>query len=62
MQPHLVRNLALRYHFEDCVLDTVVLNDRTAARAFVRRPALLRTVLKPVYAEPLACDNACVRN
>ena len=47
---------------EDCVLDTVVLNDKAAARAFVHKPTLLRTVVKPVFAEPRACDNTCVKN
>jgi hypothetical protein len=37
---------------DDCVLDTVVLNDKTAARAFVLKPTLLRTVVRPVFAEP----------
>jgi hypothetical protein len=47
--------------FEDCVLDTAVLNDKAAARAFVVHPALVRTVVKPVFAEPRPCDKACVK-
>ncbi len=47
---------------EDCVLDTVVLNDKAAARAFVHRPTLLRTVVKPVFAEPRACGKTCVKD
>jgi hypothetical protein len=46
---------------EDCVLDTVVLNDKAAALAFVHRPTLLRTVVKPVFAEPRGCDDTCVK-
>lgn len=53
-----VKNKAL---FEDCVLDTAVLNDKVAAQAFVHEPTLLRTVVKPVFAEPLACDKSCVK-
>jgi hypothetical protein len=45
--------------FEDCVLDTAVLNDKAAARAFVLKPTLLRTVVKPVFAD---CDKSCVKN
>ena len=46
---------------EDCVLDTVVLNDKAAARAFVHRPTLLRTVVKPVYGGQ-RCDDTCAKN
>jgi hypothetical protein len=47
--------------FEDCVLDTVVLNDKAAARAFVFRPTRLHTVFKPVFTEPAPCDKSCRR-
>jgi hypothetical protein len=48
--------------FDDCVLDTAVLNDKAAARVYiVGIPATLRTVVKPVFAEPRGCDKVCAK-
>jgi hypothetical protein len=46
---------------EDCVLDTAVLDDKAAAKAFVRAPPVLRTVVKPVFTGSAACANGCAK-
>jgi hypothetical protein len=50
------------YLIEDCTLDTVVLNNKAAARAFIAGPTRVRTVIKPAFVEPRACDKACERD
>jgi hypothetical protein len=44
---------------EDCVLDTVVLGVKAAAKAFVHPPPVLRTVVKPVFTGSAACAKGC---
>jgi len=46
---------------EDCVLDTAVRDDQAAAKAFLRTPPVLRTVVRPVFTGSAACAKGCAK-